>query len=351
MRWTHTPLYFALACNSAGGQPPGSDAGSATPGADEPAALAMDGGKGTGPRDAGGGSSSDAALPAYDSGGPSGRPLQFVAVGDTGKGNSGQRAVAAAVRKTCAARGCDFVTLLGDNIYESGLSSASDPQAKTKFEDVYTGINVDFQIVLGNHDYGGDGSGTEFGKAQFEIDYSAKSTKWKLPAAHYRFQKSIADFFVLDTNLMMFNRHQAQKVDVPAWLAESKAPWKIVLGHHPYKSNGPHGNAGNYEGLQSGAAYSGNEVKTFFDTVVCGKADVYFAAHDHTMQVLTERCNGTALFVSGAGAETTELTRKNAVKFASLELGFAFVSVEPSKLTVEFISDTGAILFTESIKK
>ena len=35
--------------------------------------------------------------------------LRFVAMGDTGKGNQGQKDVAAAIEKHCASRGCDFV--------------------------------------------------------------------------------------------------------------------------------------------------------------------------------------------------------------------------------------------------
>jgi tartrate-resistant acid phosphatase type 5 len=277
--------------------------------------------------------------------------LRFVAVGDTGKGNAGQKAVAAAIKQVCDARGCDFVTLLGDNIYESGMASASDPLAKTLFEDVYADINVDFQMVLGNHDYGGGGLGNEFDKAQFEVAYSGTSKKWKLPAPHYRFQKTLADFFVLDTNLMLFQKQAPQETDVPGWLAESKAPWKIALGHHPYKSNGPHGNAGTYDGLTADRPYAGAGVKTFFDTYVCGKVDAYFSAHDHSMQVLQDTCAGTALFVSGSGAAPTTLSKKNPTKFESADLGFAYVTLQAGSMTVDFVDTSGAVLHTETLTK
>jgi tartrate-resistant acid phosphatase type 5 len=277
--------------------------------------------------------------------------LRFVAVGDTGKGNAGQKAVASAIKDVCDTRGCDFVTVLGDNIYESGLASADDPLAKTLFEDVYTGIDVDFQMVLGNHDYGGGGLGNEFDKAQNEIAYSAKSSKWKMPAPHYRFQKPEADFFVLDTNLMLYQKQAPQEADVPKWIAESKAPWKIALGHHPYKSNGPHGNAGTYDGLPASSAASGAAVKTFFDTHVCGKTDVYFSAHDHSLQALTDTCAGTALFVSGSGSSPTTLSKKNATKFESLAIGFAYVTVTNTTLSVDFVDQSGSVLHTETLTK
>lgn len=47
-------------------------------------------------------------------------PLRFVAVGDTGKGNDTQQQVADAIRDHCAAEGCDFAVLLGDNLYPEG---------------------------------------------------------------------------------------------------------------------------------------------------------------------------------------------------------------------------------------
>jgi tartrate-resistant acid phosphatase type 5 len=277
--------------------------------------------------------------------------LRFVAVGDTGKGNAGQKAVASAIKQVCDARGCDFVTVLGDNIYESGLASADDPLAKSLFEDIYAGIDVDFQMVLGNHDYGGGGLGNEFDKALNEVAYSAKSSKWKMPAPHYRFQKAEADFFVLDTNLMMFNKQAPQETDVPKWIAESKAPWKIALGHHPYKSNGPHGNAGSYDGFPAGNDASGAGLKKFFDSYVCGKTDVYFSAHDHSLQALSDTCAGTALFVSGAGATATALSKKNTTTFESRELGFAYVTVTNTTLSVDFVDQNGNVLHTETLQK
>jgi hypothetical protein len=65
-------------------------------------------------------------------GGP--RGVRFAAIGDTGKGNTGQKQVADAIARKCAASGCDFVQLLGDNIYDSGVTSVTDPQWQTKFE-------------------------------------------------------------------------------------------------------------------------------------------------------------------------------------------------------------------------
>ncbi len=63
--------------------------------------------------------------------------------------------------KKCATDGCDFVQLLGDNIYDSGVGSTSDALWQSNFELPYAELDLPFWVVLGNHDYGGDGAGTE----------------------------------------------------------------------------------------------------------------------------------------------------------------------------------------------
>src|SRR6186997_2584089 len=75
------------------------------------------------------GAAADAAAssPAIDAASPEVTTLRFVAMGDTGNGNQQQKKVAAAVRDLCAAEGCDFVLLLGDNIYDKGADSVDDP--------------------------------------------------------------------------------------------------------------------------------------------------------------------------------------------------------------------------------
>jgi hypothetical protein len=278
--------------------------------------------------------------------------VRFVAMGDTGKGNQGQKDVAAAVRAKCAASGCDFVQLLGDNIYDSGVSSTTDPQWQTKFEQPYMAISLPFYVVLGNHDYGGEGAGWEFAKGANEIAYTAVSTKWKLPAAHYQRTLQHVHFLGLDTNLMMYNRDvDKQKAAVQSWLAASTGTWKIAFGHHPYLSNGSHGNAGNYDGLWWVPIAGGQGVKSFLDANICGKVDLYISGHDHSRQWLSGTCKGTELAVSGAGASTTELPGKNATRFQSDKLGFLYVTIMDRTLTAEFVDVTGKTEFTRTLTK
>jgi hypothetical protein len=278
--------------------------------------------------------------------------VKFAAIGDQGKGNQGQYDVAAAMAKKCAADGCDFIQLLGDNIYDSGVSSTSDPLWQSHFELPYAELDMPFWVVLGNHDYGADGAGTDFGKGKNEIDYTKVSTKWKLPAAYYKRSEKHVDFFALDTNMAMFSQANNQKNDVPGWIAGSTAQWKIALGHHPYLSNGKHGNAGSYDGLPFIPIANGAGVKDLLDNVVCGKVDLYLCGHDQSMQWLVPTCGGsTNLVISGAGASTSELGGKNQSHFESLDLGFFYVVIEDNVLTGQFINAAGTVLYTGTITK
>jgi hypothetical protein len=273
--------------------------------------------------------------------------VRFVVVGDTGRGDSSQFAVAAGINAKCAADGCDFVQLLGDNIYPSGVSSVGDPQWQSKFEIPYQSLVLPFYAVLGNHDYGGNGAGNELTKAQFEIGYSMVSLKWKMPAAHYRRAWRHVDMFGLDTNLQVLGLDADQRASMAEWIVASSAEWRIAFGHHPYLSNGPHGNAGVYDGI----AGAGAGVKSFLDDIVCGNVDVYFSGHDHSLQWLTSTCAGSELIVSGAGSQPSSLPGVNATRFQSLGPGFAYVVADGNTMTIELLAADGTLLFSRTLVK
>ena len=273
--------------------------------------------------------------------------VRFIALGDQGTGEDGQQRIANAMAQKCKSDGCDFVQLLGDNLYYDGASSATDTQFQQKFEIPYVAIESDFFAILGNHDYGGDGLGNEFAKGQFQVDYTAKSKKWKMPAAYYHRVLEHVEFFALDTNLQFYGQDKAQRADVTKWVADSTTPWKVAIGHHPYASNGPHGNAGEYDGLFF-APPNGAGVKSFLEDIVCGKADIYISGHDHSQQWLDVGCKGTELVVSGAGSMTTTLIGANPTLFQSLALGFLYIVIDDNKLTAQFIDENGSVEFSHT---
>src|ERR1041385_3672266 len=126
--------------------------------------------------------------------------LKFLAIGDAGSGSAQQIAVGQAMADVCSARGCDLAVELGDNIYDHGPDSASDPQFETAFEIPYaplTKLRVPIWVALGNHDnssvnvadqqaqhFPGDGGNNARGN--YEVEYAkSKQTMWKMPARYY----------------------------------------------------------------------------------------------------------------------------------------------------------------------
>lgn len=260
-----------------------------------------------------------------------GQSVSFVAFGDAGQqsgsGPSTQTAVGDAMAQICAERGCDFALELGDNIYLSGVDSVEDEQWQTKFEQPYANFNYPIYAALGNHDNSngpGEGSGNAKGNFQVDYHYSGKSTKWNMPARYYNFtwptesDSPIAEFFALDSNPLTailpdpdpaFNfvtYGQEQQEWFGTALKESKAKWKIAFAHHPYLSNGLHGNAGNYDQIPDAVPVtaSGKPWKDLLDATLCAEgADIFFQGHDHELQWLkpVEGCGKTQFVVSGAG--------------------------------------------------
>jgi hypothetical protein len=282
------------------------------------------------------------------------RVTRFVAIGDSGKGNDTQYKVSRAMETVCAARGgCAFGVMLGDNIYPSGVPGPQDPQFQDKFEKPYANLPFAFYVVLGNHDYGRDGAGTDLPRGQHEVDYSRYSQKWRMPAAYYRVTEGPVEFFGLDTNSIFLNwgNRRDQERDVPAWIGASRAPWKIAFGHHPYRSNGPHGNAGKYDNIPlDSILVAGEKIKTFVERHLCGKVDVYLAGHDHSLQDLGKHC-GTEFLVSGGGASNTDLPGSGPSLFGQARPGFLLLEATDRTLTVAFHDEAGTKLHERTITK
>lgn len=297
-------------------------------------------------------------------------PVKFIVIGDTGKGNADQRRVAIAIRDLCQQKGCDFVLMLGDNIYDAGVASTTDSQWQEKFEQPYNDVDLPFYVALGNHDYGGNlyftdapGIGNEFDKGKVEVDYTQVSTKWTMPATHYTFDYGNVGFIVLDTNSIMWS--DTTYGDQAAWLPTATAAvagkrWIFTAGHHPYRSNGQHGNAGDYDAPELGGfsilsplpIQNGDALKSFFDDNICGVSQVYFSGHDHSRQWLDEptaMC-GTQMIISGAGASTTNIQDRGNTAFYedATKVGFMYVTIDGDTFTGEFRDGNGALDYTRT---
>ena len=308
------------------------------------------------------------------------KTVRFIAIGDMGTGADGQYRVAAAIESVCAERGCDFALGLGDNVYESGVDDVDDLQFVTKFEEPYKNLRFPFYMTLGNHDntwlFAGDGLDNDKGDIQVDYHYHAnrQSDKWHMPARYYVFNAPLNDeqplvtFISMDSNPLAavgdadaeywqlpYKKKEAEWLDNA--LSSSVAPWKIAFAHHPFLSNGRHGNAGLYDGVPGAGVI-------YYDMIrdhVCNKADVIIAGHDHDLQWLepVDQCGKTFHIVSGAGAKSRELKdeeRNEAYWQQGDSLGFFYIEISGDEFhgtvyTVDKISGEYNAAFSKTLSR
>jgi tartrate-resistant acid phosphatase type 5 len=270
-------------------------------------------------------------------------PVRFVAVGDTGSGNEDQFRVGRAMARKCRSEGCDFGVLLGDNFYPDGVASANDPQWQTKFEEPYVellGAGLRFHAVLGNHDYA---DRDDAGRAAQQVERSRVDARFVMPALHYAFDRDTVRLVALDTQRLLLHEdsHAAQGQALAEASTHSGAgrPWVIALGHHPYLSNGPNGNAA-------------RPLTRFLEDVVCPRADLYLAAHDHNLQVLkSPQCGALLVIAGGGGYRTYGLPGGQPALFQTQTHGFAYVTATAAALRVEMLDGDGNSLFVHELTR
>lgn len=253
------------------------------------------------------------------------KKVRFIAVGDTGTGTKSQYDVAKAMKEKCDKSGCDFVILLGDNIYNSGVKSIYDSQFKTKFEDPYKDLDMKFYATLGNHDYRGN--------VQAQVDYTKLSKKWVMPARTYNFSHEFVDFFSIDTN----DPSDTQRERLSKDIKRAKGKWQVVFGHHPRYTNGVYGNA---TGKQA----------SLIDKPLCGQAEVYLSGHEHTKQHLKSVC-GIEHVVIGTGAGLRKAGVGKNTLFSKATLGFAWFEFDENNMYFEIIDTKGNVEYKYSLKK
>lgn len=266
--------------------------------------------------------------------------VRFVAVGDAGRDTPHLHAVAAAVGRVCADRGCDLGLLLGDNLYDTGLESADDPRLGEVTAPLRA-TGIPWYLVHGNHDYAWGG---DLQRAAWARAWADRTEGVEHPTPWYRFEAGPAAFVALDTTWAFWWGASPQL----AWLHHAPATtarWRVVFGHHPLRSNGEHGNAGAYEGWVNLPFASGRPVRDLLEGAVCPAADLYLSGHDHDLQLL-DGC-GATLVVSGAGAGARPLVgRGNRASFERAIPGFAWVELGATGRVVFF--DAEGTLLHES---
>ena len=276
--------------------------------------------------------------------------LNFLVFGDWGRqGERDQVEVAEQMAKAARATGPKFIISVGDNFYENGVKSVTDPHWQKSFEAVYRdpALQVPWHCILGNHDYHAD--------CDAQIAYNQVNPRWNMPARYYQQTHRLdaattADFFYLDTTPMLHafrndphavahaaTQDVAKQLDwLKSALAASQAQWKILFAHHPIYSGGGHGDTPEL-------------IKNVLPLLHEHKVQAYFNGHDHDLQHLV--AGEINLFCSGAGSQHTPTFYTPHSKFAESCSGFTTVSLQPEKMEVRMIDNHGITVHTATVAR
>ena len=282
--------------------------------------------------------------------------LDLLALGDFGSADAIQTSVSRAMIRYAGALGkpTQGLLLLGDNFYGPMPGGVNSPRWKSGFSEPYPSKSFPGPCwaVLGNHDYH-DTPGNE--KAQ--LAYAAFrdfKTRWTMPGKFYRVDLPADNpqitFLMIDTNWKSINSaihndvpcsmSDAEKDAQQAWLekqlASSRAPFTVVIGHHPLYSDSKHGDTPQL-------------VKQLGPLLEKSGVHLYLSGHDHDLQHLELEGLKTSFIISGGGGGRLyphEKTRPNSVTIDSY--GFSHLSVSNNRLIVRHIDPNGKTVHTFS---
>lgn len=273
----------------------------------------------------------------------------FAVLGDWGRDTPEQHHVAAAMGRTAAAAQGDFVLAIGDNFYSDGVASTDDPLWQSVFEGVYThpALQVPWYALLGNHDYRGN--------PQAQIDYAARSKRWRMPARYYQVADASlarvdAELLAIDTSpfveryrandgVIGSNTRSQDTAKQLAWLdhalSQSRAKWKIVTGHHPIRSGG------------SGHGDQPEIIAQVLPILNRHGVQAYIAGHDHDLQHI--RRDGIDMIQCGGGMEARPVSPVEGTRFCRAAAGFGMVQIAGDLLSFDLRDERGASLYNASI--
>lgn len=263
--------------------------------------------------------------------------------------DTGMMTVAGEMAKRGVERKPAFVFSVGDNFYYSGVKSADDPRFEITFEKPFgaPSLQIPWYACLGNHDYRSN--------PQAQVEYSAKSKRWRMPSRYYTFTEKApsgitVQFFVVDTCPFHTNLHKGGHSDVAkqdtaaqlVWLekelAASKADWKVLAGHHPIWTGGVRRDIREQD-LD----------KILPPLMKKYGAKIYFCGHEHDSQHI-ERDGLHNLLVGNGGDIRPTGTTEGSV-FAASRLGFGYATFAKDVAHVHYLAADGTVLHTATIPR
>lgn len=277
-------------------------------------------------------------------------------VGDFGTADKIQAGVARAMGKYLAKSRIkpEGLWLMGDNFYNKLDKGVKSSRWRSGFEQMYS--QGDFPgpcwAMLGNHDYHDTIDGE---KAQLAYKEANPRSRWHMPAKWYRVDwpavNPLATFLVVDTNWRSINESlhkgsigkrppwwmsEAEEVEQEAWLKAELAkprvaPFLFVMGHHPFYTNGAHGDTKPLI-AKWGGLLQANAV------------DFYCCGHDHDLQHLELEGLKTSFVVSGAGGQRVTDLKNRHQGFAKAVYGFTHLQASKERIIFRHLDANGVQL-------
>ncbi|KAK7320204.1 hypothetical protein RJT34_04940 [Clitoria ternatea] len=284
--------------------------------------------------------------------------LSFVVIGDWGrKGTYNQSEVATQMGSVAAKLNIDFVISTGDNFYDDGLTGIDDPSFETSFSNIYTAKSLQKQWynVLGNHDYRGDVE-AQLNPILHKIDH-----RW-ICQRSFIVDTEIAEFFFVDTTPFVDKYFLEPKDHKYDWrgvlprekylsnllkdleiaLEDSTAKWKIVVGHHPVRSIGHHGDTQEL-------------ITQLLPILEANNVDMYVNGHDHCLEHISSTSSQMQFLTSGGGSKAwkgdMDKDKRDGVKFYYDGQGFMSVELQQTNAKLVYYDIFGKVLHVFNLSK
>jgi hypothetical protein len=237
------------------------------------------------------------------------------------------------------------VFLLGDNFHPNGVESVDDKQWGKKFERLYDGVHLrgtPFFAVVGNHDH----LGNEMAEVAYGREHKG-SARWHMDGLYFARdfgrvnERVLVRAVFLDTVRMI--KAPEEQLDFAARAFEKPGDpiWRVIVGHYPLRTV-------THESYQQRRAMTG--LMPRFQAM---NVDLDLSANDYFQQILDRP--GEPLHVSangGSDVQTRDAKPENPEQDVVLtHSGFAVLSFDDGKLTVELRDASGKVVATRVRKR
>ena len=232
----------------------------------------------------------------------------------------------------------DMIFLLGDNFYPDGIKKYKD----NNWNKLYYNFpkNIIKYVVLGNHDY--------IGNIHYQLmkTFSSNYFSWYLPHFFYdiKDENNSVHYIYIDTQLLslfytsnmlsssnveekylqkFFKLYDIYHLEQKKWLEntleKSSFKWKIICGHYPIISGGPHQHV--------------NELSEYLEPLLYKyNVDLYVSGHDHNSQLLKK--NNTLFAVCGGSTQQYKTETINVTIYQNSNKSLMELNITKDKLEI-----------------